>query len=162
MINLLNFAAVPFNSPIYERMERGREEVREELREEVRMEVMRELQDQVSRFLFTPEEHIRDSSEATRRQSQISRLPFEAKQNEPALTCLVVPGARATNEEDMRGYNGDSDEQTDMSRQPTTSERGRLDADLDEQNPCQPTRSSKVPVAASLICLLLLFSIAKR
>ena len=160
MLNLLNFAAVPFNSPIYERMERRREEVR--------MEVVRELQDresQVSRFLFTPEEHIRDSSEAARRQCQISRLPFEAKQNEPALTCLVVPGGRATDDEDVRGCNGDSDERTDMSRQPPTSERGRLDGDLDEQNPCQPTRqergSSKVPVAASLICLLLLFSIAK-
>ena len=133
MINLLNFAAVPFNSPIYERMERGREEVRMELR--------RELQDresQVSRFLFTPEEHIRDSSEAaSRRQSQLSRLPFEAKQNEPALTCLVVPGGRSSNDEDVRGSNGDSDEQTDMSRQPPTKDEQKLD----EQNPCQPEQN---------------------
>ena len=166
MINLFNFAAVPFNSPIYERMERGREELR--------MEVMRELQDReshISRLLFTPEDYNRDSPAAARRQSHISsRLPFGAKQNEPALTCLVVPGARTSNDENVRGCNGDSDGQTEMSRQPTTRERGRLDGDLDEQNSCQPTReergrlvgSIKVPVAASLICLLLLFSIAKR
>ena len=50
MINILNFAAVPFNSPVYERTEKGKQA----LREEVMMEVARELQDlesDVSRIL---------------------------------------------------------------------------------------------------------------
>ena len=122
MINILNFAAVPFNSPVYERTERGKQA----LREEVRMEVARELQDlesDVSRILS------RDSS-------------FER----PALTCLVVAGAQETSEEDTRGCNGY----------------------LDSQEPCQPSKKKnpevirKVPVAASLICLLILFSLVKR
>ena len=122
MINILNFAAVPFNSPVYERRERGKQA----LREEVMMEVARELQDlesDVSRILS------RDS-------------PFER----PALTCLVVAGARETCEEDTRGCKGY----------------------LDSQEPCQPSKRKnskgfrKVPVAASLICLLILFSLAKR
>ena len=148
MLNLLNFAAVPFNSPIYERKERGTEE----LREEVRMEVMRELQDResnISRLLFT-QDHSRDSpgvSEA-RRQSHISRLSFGENQKEPALTCLVLPDASTTDEEETRGCNGGSDEENFC--QPPRRERGRLDG------------FSKVPVTASLICLLLLFSLANR
>ena len=135
MINILNFAAVPFNSPVYERTERGKQA----LREEVMMEVARELQDlesDVSRILS------RDSP--FERQNQISRFPIGAKKKAPALTCLVVPGARETFEEDTRGCNGDN------------------------QEPCQPSRRKnpegfrKVKVAASLICLLILFSLVKR
>ena len=123
MINILNFAAVPFNSPVYQR------------REEMMMEVARELQDlesDVSRILS------RDSP--FERQNQISRFPIGAKKN--VLTCLLVPGARE--EEDTRGCNGDN------------------------QEPCQPSKRKnpegfrKVPVAASLICLLILFSLVKR
>ena len=123
MINILNFGAVPFNSPVYERKERGKQA----LREEVMIEVARELQDlesDVSRILS------RDS-------------PFER----PALTCLVVAGARETSEEDTRGCKGY----------------------LDSQEPCQqpskrknPKGFRKVPVAASLICILILFSLVKR
>ena len=129
MVTILNFAAVPFNSPVYERKERGKQA----LREEVMMEVARELQDlesDVSRILS------RDSP--FERQNQISRFPIGA------LTCLVVPGARETFEEDTRGCNGDN------------------------QEPCQPSKRKepegfmKMPVAASLICLLILFSLVKR
>ena len=42
MINILNFAAVPFNSPVYQRTE---EMMMEVAREEMVMEVARELQD---------------------------------------------------------------------------------------------------------------------
>ena len=133
MINILNFAAVPFNSPVYERMERGKQAALQALREEVMMEVARELQDlesDVSRILS------RDSP--LERQNQISRFPIGAK--EKALTCLLVPGARE--EEDTRGCNGD------------------------KQEPCQPSRRKNPEgfrkVAASLICLLLLFSLVKR
>ena len=151
MLNLLNFAAVPFNSPIYEQKERGTEE----LRMEVRMEVMRELQDReshISRLLFTPEDYNRDSPAAARRQSHISsRLPFGAKQNEPALTCLVLPDTRtrATDEMELRGSNGGLDEENTF-QPPEDRERGREE------------RCSKVPLAASLVCLLLLFSLSKR
>ena len=131
MINILNFAAVPFNSPVYERMERGKQA----LREEVMMEVARELQDlesDVSRILS------RDSP--FERQNQISRFPIGAKKN--VLTCLLVPGARETFEEETRGCNGDN------------------------QEPCQPSRRENPEgfrkVAASLICLLILFSLVKR
>ena len=126
MINILNFAAVPFNSPVYERTERGKQPALQALREEVMIEVARELQDlesDVSRILS------RDS-------------PFER----PALTCLVVAGARETSEEDTRGCKGY----------------------LDSQEPCQPSKRKnpkgfrKVPVAASLICILILFSLVKR
>ena len=122
MINILNFAAVPFNSPVYERKERGKQV----LREEVMMEVARELQDlesDVSRIIS------RDS-------------PFER----PALTCLVVPSAWETSEEDTGGCKGY----------------------LDNQEPCQPSKKKnpegfrKVPVGASLICILILFSLVKR
>ena len=85
MINIFNFAAVPFNSPVYQR------------REEMMMEVARELQDlesDLSRILS------RDSP--FERQNQISRFPIGAKKN--VLTCLLVPGARE--EEDTRGCNG--------------------------------------------------------
>ena len=129
MINILNFAAVPFNSPVYERRERGKQA----LREEVMMEVARELQDlesDVSRILS------RDSP--FERQNQIPRFPIGAKKN--VLTCLVAPGARE--EEDTRGCNGDN------------------------QEPCQPSRRKNPEgfrkVAASLICLLILFSLVKR
>ena len=127
MINILNFAAVPFNSPVYERTERGKQA----LREEVMMEVARELQDlesDLSRILS------RDSP--FERQNQISRFPIGA------LTCLLVPGARETFEEDTRGCNGD------------------------KQEPCQPSRWKNPEgfrkVAASRICLLILFSLVKR
>ena len=83
MINIFNFAAVPFNSPAYQRTE------------EIMMEVARELQDlesDVSRILS------RDSPFEW--QNQISRFPIGA------LTCLLVPGARETFEEDTRGCNG--------------------------------------------------------
>ena len=121
MINILNFAAVPFNSPVYQRTEEMMMEVAREA-----MEVARELQDlesDVSRILS------RDS-------------PFER----PALTCLVVAGAQETSEEDTRGCKGY----------------------LDSQEPCQPSKKKnpkgfrKVPVAASLICILILFSLVKR
>ena len=137
MINILNFAAVPFNSPVYERTERGKQA----LREEVMMEVARELQDlesDVSRILS------RDST--FERQNQSSRFPIGAKKKAPALTCLVVAGARETFEEDTRGCKGY----------------------LDNQETCQPSKRKnpegfrKVPVAASLICLLILFSLVKR
>ena len=155
MLNLLNFAAVPFNSPIYEQKEMGLEE----LREEVRMEVMRELQDReshVSRILFS-QEHSRGIS-SSRRPSHISRVSIEAKQKEPALTCLVLPDAsRATTAEvELRGSNGGLDEESSCQPsnrervQPSNRERGRLEG------------FNKVPVAASLICLLLLFSLSKR
>ena len=148
MLNLLNFAAVPFNSPIYEQKERGTEE----LREEVRMEVMRELQDresQVSRLLLSQEPSRGISS--ARRQSHISRLSFGTMQKEPALTCLVLPDtrSRATDEMELRGSNGGLDEENTF-QPPEDRERGREE------------RCSKVPLAASLVCLLLLFSLSKR
>lgn len=147
MLNLLNFAAVPFNSPIYEQKERGTEE----LRMEVRMEVMRELQDresQVSRLLLSQEPSRGISS--ARRQSQISRVSFGAMQKEPALTCLVLPDtSRATDEMELRGSNGGLKEESTF-QPPEDRERGREE------------RCSKVPLAASLICLLLLFSLSKR
>ena len=122
MLNLLNFAAVPFNSPIYEQKERGTEE----LREEVRMEVMRELQDresQVSRLLLS-HEHSRGISSA-RRQSHISRVSFGAMQKEPAWTCLVLPDtSRATDEMELRGCNGGLDEENTF-QPPEDRERGR-------------------------------------
>ena len=147
MLSILNFAAVPFNSPIYEQKERGTEE----LREEVRMEVMRELQDReshVSRLLLS-QEHSRGISSA-RRQSHISRVSFGAMQKEPALTCLVLPDtSRATDEMELRGSNGGLKEENTF--QPAEDrERGREE------------RCSKVPLAASLVCLLLLFSLSKR
>ena len=114
MINILNFAAVPFNSPVYERTKRGKQA----LREEVMMEVARELQDL---------------------ESDVSRIL--SRDERPALTCLVVPGAQETSEEDTRGCKGY----------------------LDNQEPCQPSRRKNPEgfrkVAASLICLLILFSL---
>ena len=92
MINIFNFAAVPFNSPVYQRREEMMMEVAREARE-----VARELQDlesDLSRILS------RDSP--FERQNQISRFPIGAKKN--VLTCLLVPGARE--EEDTRGCNG--------------------------------------------------------
>ena len=126
MLNLLNFAAVPFNSPIYEQNERGSEE----LRGEVRMEVMRELQDReshVSRLLFN-QEHNRGISTA-RRPSHISRVSFGAMQKDPALTCLVLPDATsATDETELRGCNASG---------------------LDEKKSCQ--KASKREVVGRLI-----------
>ena len=158
MLNLLNFAAVPFNSPIYEQKERGTEELREEVRREVRMEVMRELQDRESHAsrLLLSQEHSRGISSA-RRQSHISRLSFGAMQKEPALTCLVLPDtrSRATDEMELRGSNGGLDEENTF-QPPEERERGREEREQREE------RCSKVPLAASLICLLLLFSLFKR
>ena len=148
MFNLLNFAAVPFNSPTYERKERGKGE----LREEVMMEVMRELVDReshISRLLFA-QDHSTDSPgiSSARRQNHISRLPLGATQKEPALTCLVLPDGRRRDEEETRGCNGGLEEEKYC--RPPTRERGRVYGGI------------KMPVAASLICLLLLLSLAKR
>ena len=91
MLNLLNFAAVPFNSPIYERVVMGRQELREELV----MELGRQLQDrdsQVSRLLLDTGHggHQEDQGHDQTRKDQESSHVFRQSEDS-AQTCLVIP-----------------------------------------------------------------------
>ena len=143
--NLLTFAAVPFNSPIYERVVMGRQE----LREEVVMELGRQLQDrdsQVSRLLVN--RHQEDQGQYQTRKNQETNHVFRQNQDS-ALTCLVIPAAGVTEDEKVVTDNNDIPVK-------------------EEDNSCQPSSREKsasvtsVTLTASLFCLLLLFSLAKR
>ena len=147
--NLLTFAAVPFNSPIYERVVMGRQELREELV----MEVGRQLQDrdsQVSRLLLNTGHgrHQEDQGQHQTRKSQEPSHVFRQNQDS-ALTCLVIPAAGVTEDETVVTDNNDIPVK-------------------EEDNSCQPSSREESPsvtsvtLTASLFCLLLLFSLAKR
>ena len=147
--NLLTFAAVPFNSPIYERVVMGRQELREELV----MEVGRQLQDrdsQVSRLLVNTGHggHQEDQGQYQNRKDQGSSHVFRQNQDS-ALTCLVIPAAGVTEDEKVVTDNNDIPVK-------------------EEDNSCQPSSREESPsvtsvtLTASLFCLLLLFSLAKR
>ena len=151
--NLLSFAAVPFNSPIYERMVMGRQE----LREEVVMELGRQLQDrdsQVSRLLLDTGHggHQEDQGQYQTRKEQEPSHVFRQNQDS-ALTCLVIPAAGVTEDETVVTDNNDNPgKEEDNSCQPSSREES---ASVRES-------ATSVTVAASLFCLLLLFSLAKR
>ena len=147
--NLLSFAAVPFNSPIYERVVMGRQE----LREEVVMELGRQLQDrdsQVSRLLLNTGHgrHQEDQGQYQTRKEQEPSHVFRQNQDS-ALTCLVIPAARVTEDETVVSDNNDN-------------------PGKEEGNSCQPSSREEsasvtsVTLTASLFCLVLLFSLAKR
>ena len=149
--NLLSFAAVPFNSPIYERVVMGRQELREELV----MELGRQLQDrdsQVSRLLLNRSHgrHQEDQGQNQTRKDQDQESSHVLRQNQDsALTCLVIPAARVIEDETVVTDNNDN-------------------PGKEEDNSCQPSSREKsasvtsVTLPASLFCLLLLFSLAKR
>ena len=147
--NLLTFAAVPFNSPIYERVVMGRQELREELV----MELGRQLQDrdsQVSRLLVNTGNggHQEDQGQYQTWKDQGSSHVFRHNQDS-ALTCLVIPAAGVTEDEKVVTDNNDIPVK-------------------EEDNSCQPSSREKsasvtsVTLPASLFCLVLLFSLAKR
>ena len=126
---------------------------RQELREEVLMEVGRQLQDresQVSRLLLNRGHggHQEDQGQYQTRKNQESSNVFRQNQDS-VLTCLVVPAAGVTEDETVITDNSDI----------TVKE---------EDNSCQPSSREESPsvtsvtLTASLFCLLLLFSLAKR
>ena len=151
--NLLTFAAVPFNSPIYERVVMGRQE----LREEVVMELGRQLQDrdsQVSRLLLNTGHgrHQEDQGQYRTRKEQESSHVFRQNEDQ-ALTCLVIPAAGVTEDETVVTDNNDiTGNEEDNSCQPSSREES---ASVRES-------ATSVTLTASLFCLLLLFSLAKR
>ena len=151
--NLLTFAAVPFNSPIYERMVMGRQE----LREEVVMEVGRQLQDrdsQVSRLLLDGGHgrHQEDQGQYQTRKDQESSNVFRQNQDS-ALTCLVIPAARVTEDETVVSDNNDN---------PGKEEGNSCQPSSREESASVRESATSVTLTASLFCLLVLFSLAKR